>query len=169
MIRGPECPTWWYYKNASQGCFVPCSRIFCTIHILPNSLAKRPTHTTTMKVDWNILDVQKRQPKNVNPQSGQKKVVFWDTFSGFCTLAAPPETSPKMAARRPGGREELGAERGRGFSGLNPLNASSMPSWPSSGGLGLLERVRVGKGLELSPQCVYPWSERGELIWSNCC
>ena len=74
-----------------------------------------------------------------------REVVLRDTFSGFCRhpLAAPPETSPKMAARRPGGREELGAERGRGFLGLNPLNASSKPSWPSSGGLGLLEPVRV--------------------------
>ena len=42
------------------------------------------------------------------------EVVFRSTFSEFCRhrhpLAAPPGTSPKMAARRPGGRDELGSE-----------------------------------------------------------
>ena len=90
--------------------------IFCQMSLLLE------THTTTMKSRLKYIGCSKKAAKKSESSIWPKKVVFWDTFSGFCTLAAPPETSPKMAARRPGGREELGQkEGGGGFRDKTPL------------------------------------------------
>ena len=137
--------------QVKEGCFVLC-RIFCTIHTLSNSLTRDPHYHNESRLKYIGCSKATECESLIQPE-----VVFCGTFSGFCRHpGGAPRNFTQDGGASPGRAGGAWGREGRGFSGPNPLNASSMLSWPSSDGLELLEPVRVGKGIELSQQCVYP-------------